>query len=43
LVEPLLAALQKEVFGSGYLQVDATPVDLFDPSRNRPGSGGNPL
>jgi hypothetical protein len=33
LVEPLLAALKKEVFASGYVQVDATPVDLCDPAR----------
>lgn len=33
LIEPLLAALKKEVFASGYVQVDATPVDLCDPAR----------
>lgn len=31
LVEPLLVALKKEVFGSGYLHVDATPIDVCDP------------
>lgn len=33
LVEPLLVALKKEVFGTGYLHVDATPVDVCDPER----------
>jgi transposase len=33
LVEPLLVALKKEVFASGYLHVDATPVDVCDPDR----------
>ena len=33
LVEPLLAALQQEVFGSGYLHVDATPIEVCDPQR----------
>jgi hypothetical protein len=33
IVEPLLAALKKEVFASGYVQVDATPIDLCDPAR----------
>jgi len=33
LVEPLTSALQKEVLGSDYLQIDATPVDLCDPAR----------
>ena len=33
LVEPLLVALKKEVFSSGYLHVDATPIDLCDPER----------
>ena len=33
LVEPLLIALKKEVFGSGYLHVDATPVEVCDPQR----------
>lgn len=33
LVEPLLVALKKEVFSSGYVQVDATPLDLCDPAR----------
>ena len=31
LVEPLLVALKQEVFGSGYLHVDATPIDVCDP------------
>lgn len=33
LVEPLLVALKREVFASGYVQVDATPVDVCDPER----------
>lgn len=33
LVEPLLVALKNEVFGSGYLHVDATPIDVCDPQR----------
>jgi transposase len=33
LVEPLTDALKREVLGSAYLQVDATPVDLCDPAR----------
>jgi len=33
LVEPLLVALKAEIFGSGYLQVDATPIALCDPAR----------
>jgi transposase len=33
LVEPLLEAEKKEVFGRGYIQVDATPIDLCDPAR----------
>ena len=31
LVEPLLVALKQEVFGGGYLHVDATPIDVCDP------------
>jgi hypothetical protein len=31
LVEPLLVALKQEVFGAGYLHVDATPIDVCDP------------
>ncbi|HVT27373.1 MAG TPA: transposase [Lacipirellulaceae bacterium] len=31
LVEPLLVALKQEVFGSGYLHIDATPIDVCDP------------
>jgi transposase len=33
LVEPLLKALKSEIFGSGYVHVDATPIDLCDPAR----------
>jgi len=33
LVEPLLVALKTEVFASGYVQVDATPIDVCDPER----------
>lgn len=33
LVAPLLVALKREIFGSGYLHVDATPVDVCDPQR----------
>jgi transposase len=33
LVEPLLVALKQEVFGSGYVHVDATPIDVCDPAR----------
>lgn len=33
LVEPLLVALKQEVFGAGYLHVDATPIDVCDPTR----------
>jgi transposase len=33
LVEPLLVALKREVFASGYVQVDATPIDVCDPER----------
>ena len=33
LVEPLLKALKSEVFASGYLHVDATPIDVYDPAR----------
>lgn len=33
LVAPLLVALKKEVFASGYVHVDATPVDVCDPER----------
>jgi len=33
LVEPLLKALKTEVFASGYVHVDATPIDLYDPAR----------
>jgi len=30
---PLLPALQAQVFGSGYIHLDATPIDLIDPAR----------
>ena len=33
IVEPLLLALKKEVFASGYVHVDATPIDVCDPAR----------
>lgn len=33
LVEPLLVALKREVFAGGYVQVDATPIDVCDPER----------
>ncbi len=33
LVAPLLVVLKQEVFGSGYLHVDATPIDVCDPER----------
>ncbi len=33
LVEPLLKALKTEVFASGYVHVDATPINLCDPER----------
>lgn len=33
LVAPLLVALKKEVFASGYVHVDATPVAVYDPER----------
>jgi transposase len=33
LVAPLLVALKAEVFGSGYVHVDATPVEVCDPAR----------
>lgn len=33
LVEPLLKALKTEVFASGYLHLDATPIDVCDPER----------
>jgi transposase len=33
LVAPLLVALKREIFGRGYLHVDATPVDVCDPQR----------
>lgn len=33
LIEPLMVALKTEVFSSGYVHVDATPVDVCDPQR----------
>jgi transposase len=33
LVAPLLVALKQEIFGSGYVHVDATPVEVCDPAR----------
>lgn len=36
MVAPLMPALKDDVFGGGYLHVDATPVDVCDPAR--PGS-----
>jgi transposase len=33
LSEPAVKALKKEIFGEGYLHVDATPIDLYDPER----------
>ena len=33
LVAPLLVALKGEVFGGGYVHVDATPVEVCDPER----------
>lgn len=32
-MEPLVAAIQAQVFASGYLHLDATPIDLYDPDR----------
>ncbi|MDB6170303.1 MAG: family transposase [Verrucomicrobia bacterium] len=36
MMEPLLSTLKQEVFASGYIHLDPTPVDLCDPAR--PGS-----
>ena len=33
LVAPLMAALNQEVFGGGYVHVDAAPVEVCDPQR----------
>lgn len=33
MVEPLLAALKRDVFASGHIHLDPTPVDLCDPAR----------
>ena len=33
LTEPLVLAQKKEVFASGYVQLDATPIDLCDSAR----------
>jgi transposase len=32
-MEPLVRQLQREVLGGGYVQLDATPIDLADPQR----------
>jgi transposase len=32
-VQPLVAALQAQVWASGYIHLDATPIDLADPAR----------
>ena len=32
-MQPLVAAIQAQVFASGYIHLDATPIDLCDPSR----------
>jgi transposase len=32
-MQPLVMAIQAQVFASGYLQLDATPIDLYDPDR----------
>lgn len=32
-MQPLVTAIQAQVWASGYLQLDATPIDLCDPSR----------
>ena len=32
-VQPLVAALQGQVWASGYIHLDATPIDLADPAR----------
>jgi hypothetical protein len=32
-VQPLVAALQAQIWASGYIHLDATPIDLADPAR----------
>ena len=32
-MQPLVAAIQTQVWASGYIQLDATPIDLSDPAR----------
>jgi hypothetical protein len=32
-MKPLVDAIQKEVLASGYVQMDATPIDMCDPAR----------
>ena len=32
-MQPLVAAIQTQVWASGYIQLDATPIDLCDPAR----------
>lgn len=32
-MQPLVTAIQAQVWASGYVQLDATPIDLCDPSR----------
>jgi transposase len=32
-MQPLVTAIQAQVWASGYIQLDATPIDLCDPSR----------
>jgi transposase len=32
-MQPLVAAIQTQVWASGYIHLDATPIDLLDPSR----------
>ena len=32
-MQPLVTAIQAQIWASGYIQLDATPIDLCDPSR----------
>lgn len=32
-MQPLVTAIQTQVFASGYIHLDATPIDLYDPDR----------
>jgi len=32
-MQPLVSAIQAQVFASGYIHLDATPIDLYDPDR----------